>query len=702
MRRIGALALVLCLAGVLAMPAHTWAGWLLLPPQDYSVGESPSGVAAGYLNDDGFLDLVTANSVGDNISVLLGNGDGTFQPSVDYATGAYPFCVAIGNFDEGTTADLVVANYGGNNISVFLGNGDGTFPAAVSYAAGDGAHHVAIGYLDSDTIQDLAVSTAISNYVAVFIGNGDGTFQAGVSYSAGLTVVTTAICDLDGDEDNDLAVANQGSDDISILIGNGDGTFQSAVDYSAGDDPRSITASDLDYDGDQDLVTAIRLSNSAGVFYGNGDGTVQVPVFYGTGSAAFFVGLGDLDGDGHVDLVVVNEGSDDVSVLIGNGNGTFQTAVNYDVGSGPRSAAIGDFDGDGGPDLAVVNFYDSDVSVLLGLAAYAMPSITSITDVGNDQGGQARVEWCRSGFDDYGHGIMVTGYDVYRRSDQYLRESGHAEESPVGAAPAGEGQRLDGWDYIATVPASTDTVYQYVAPTLCDSTELGGICWSVFFVRATTANTWDFFDSPPDSGYSVDNLAPEPPAPLRGEFEVTSGFVTLSWPPCPSADLQYYELCRGDESDFVPSGINRIYAGIDTVFVDMSSEWTELTYYKVAAVDFGGNRSEYSSISALATGVSGDELPCSFAVYPARPNPFNPTTRLAFDLPEPGQVSLHIFDASGRLVRMLLDEASKDAGRHAELWDGHDDAGRSAASGVYFYRVKSGGKAVTRRMVLLK
>jgi hypothetical protein len=224
----------------------------------------------------------------------------------------------------------------------------------------------------------------------------------------------------------------------------------------------------------------------------------------------------------------------------------------------------------------------------------------------------------------------------------------------------------------------------------------------VFFVRAMTANTWDYFDSPPDSGYSVDNLAPYPPALLRGEFDQSTGAIALSWPASLSSDLQYYELHRGEGPGFEPSITNRIYADVDTMFVDTSIQWTGTSYYKVASVDFGGNRSDYTSIAAHETGVPDGEVPRVLAVHPARPNPFTPNTTIAFDLPEPAVVTLRVYDASGRIVRTLLDGVPEDAGQYAELWDGRDESGARAASGVYFYRVEVGSRVFTRRMVLLR
>jgi hypothetical protein len=99
---------------------------------------------------------------------------------------------------------------------------------------------------------------------------------------------------------------------------------------------------------------------------------------------------------------------------------------------------------------------------------------------------------------------------------------------------------------------------------------------------------------------------------------------------------------------------------------------------------------------------AGLTVPIAFWVYPAKPNPFNPTTRIRFDMPQPAVASLLIYNSAGRVVRRLLHRTTYVAGRHTATWDGRDDAGRGVASGVYAYRFQAGGYAATRRMVLVK
>ena len=117
--------------------------------------------------------------------------------------------------------------------------------------------------------------------------------------------------------------------------------------------------------------------------------------------------------------------------------------------------------------------------------------IQTIADIPGDQGGEVRVTWTAHGNDTPGASAPVTEYSLWRRIDERY--------------PPGD------WEYILTVPALEEEEYTAVSPTLCDSTITEGQCWSVFFAIAHTDDPGTFFESIPDSGYSVDNLAPSAP-----------------------------------------------------------------------------------------------------------------------------------------------------------------------------------------------
>jgi len=178
--------------------------------------------------------------------------------------------------------------------------------------------------------------------------------------------------------------------------------------------------------------------------------------------------------------------------------------------------------------------------------------------------------------------------------------------------------------------------------------------------------------------------------------------LQLSWDQNAEGDLSHYALYRGTMAGFVPGPENILGELDDAGYFDGEWSWTSGYYYKLSAFDITGNESEFALFTP--SNVTGDETPTAPASsYLAQnfPNPFNPTTRIAFGLSAPASVSLRIYDAAGRLVRVLVD-GSRPAGVYAELWDGRDSIGRAVASGIYFYRLQAGAFSETRKMALLR
>jgi hypothetical protein len=195
------------------------------------------------------------------VSVLLGNGDGTFRTAVTYNVGTTPTGVVVGDFAGNGKLDIAVTNQGSDTVSVLMGNGDGTFQTAVNYAAGSGPSALAVGDFNHDGKLDLAVTDLNSGRVSILLGNGDGTFQPAVWYAGGLTPDAIAVGDFSGDGKLDLAVASQGGG-VNVLLGIGDGTFQTASNYIAGSRSVSVAVGDFSLDGKPDLVVANQSSNT--------------------------------------------------------------------------------------------------------------------------------------------------------------------------------------------------------------------------------------------------------------------------------------------------------------------------------------------------------------------------------------------------------------------------------------------------------
>ncbi len=363
-----------------------------------SGGGGSTSITVGDLNGDGKLDLVVGNQgcpvIGQCLGVLLGHGDGTFQPVVIYAIGGQPYGIGpgisipifIADVNGDTKPDLVVANqtnenYGDGVLGVLLGNGNGTFQPVVRYDSGGfGASSAAIADVNGDGKLDLVAGNCGSSQdstcppaagtVGILLGNGDGTFQAVKTYgrggwaSLGNPVV---VADVNHDGKLDILAGNLG-----VLLGNGDGTFRGAITYdSGGANAFSVTVADLNGDGKVDLALA---NGSAGVLLGNGDGTFQ-PVKNYAGGDCCQVLVADVNADAKPDLLLVAGTSNSARVLLGTGDGTFEAAQTLGLGGSEFSwLAVADVNKDGRPDLLAANWcakpcqgQEGTVSVLLNV-----------------------------------------------------------------------------------------------------------------------------------------------------------------------------------------------------------------------------------------------------------------------------------------------------------------------------------------------
>jgi hypothetical protein len=350
---------------------------------NYGAGNGAWSVYSADLDGDSDLDLVVANLLANNVSVLINNGDGIFASAVNYPVGTLPRSVFCADLDGDGDLDLAVANYTNDNVSILKNNGDGTFQSAVNYPVGDGPYAIFCANLDRDGDLDLAVANAGSDNVSILKNNGNGTFAGAVNYGVGNEPHALFCADLDGDFDLDLAVANSASDSVSILKNKGDATFQNKVDYPVGDSPASVFCADLDGDLDLDLVVANYLSNNVSVLKNNGDGSFQSKVNYATGRGPLSVFCSDLDGESHLDFAVVNYFDNNISVFKNNGNGTFSSSGTYSVGTYPSSVTSADFDGDGDMDLAVANKSSNNVSLLFNCTIVGDCTGDAVIDVGD-------------------------------------------------------------------------------------------------------------------------------------------------------------------------------------------------------------------------------------------------------------------------------------------------------------------------------
>ncbi|MGH9870078.1 MAG: FG-GAP repeat domain-containing protein [Candidatus Polarisedimenticolia bacterium] len=344
------------------------------PPSTVAVGDHPSDLAAGDVNGDGFPDLVVANADSDNVTVLLGDGAGSFTVGPWTPVLDAPRAVVLTDFNGDSRLDLAVigARVNDVNCQTFLGNGNGTFTltqslersVALDMVTGDfnGDGHVDIAILDFNSAPP---DPPTGGYAVIYLGNGDGTVRFRGLYATPLfgLIVTS---DFNGDGHPDLAVRSSGR--VTVLLGVGDGSFSTMTAYVAAGDG-DVAAGDLDGDGRIDLVAADLASDGVSVLLGVGNGAFGAETRYPSGDGPSGIAVVDLFGRGVPDILTVDRNGDTVSLLGSHGDGSVGPPTEFAVGDFPVAISVADFDLDGRLDVAVANYNADTVSVLLGKRA---------------------------------------------------------------------------------------------------------------------------------------------------------------------------------------------------------------------------------------------------------------------------------------------------------------------------------------------
>ncbi len=680
---------------------------------------------------------------------ILDNGDwfGAFTTAVGDLDGdTVEDLVVAAPFDDDGGADkgafwVLFLNTNGTvkshqKVSATAGGFAGALDNGDRFGTGPGN----IGDVDFDGVVDLAVG-AISDddggadFGAVWIVylNSNGTVKGHAKISAttgGFTGLLNSGC---------------GFGSACELVYEGDVVRRIAVSAKTDDDGGSNRGAVylLDLMPDGTVTNTLKISSTAGGFLG--------PLHDGDEFGLGLASLGDFDGDGNTDLAVGARLDDDGAgpfddgdigavwlLMLGDCNvsvtptshdfGTVTVGSSADADFVIRNNGVGTIDGSvteacsgfsivagGGPYtlavdeslLVTVRFaptsqgdYSCTVSTGApcgssitvtgsGQEAAPNPTILSIADVPEDQGRRVRVTFARSSYDRPGAPATIRGYEIYRRIDEP-----NAVAQPLAAPPSEREPLLAGWDFVTTVPNHGESEYNVVVGTLADSTAEAGVRWSVFMVRATTSSAFTFYDSPPDSGYSKDNILPVPPAAFGVTFGTPVG-NKLVWTASESEDLLGYKLYRAPHAG----------DGEATEFVMFTTKtyWTDTQLaspilYALVAVDSSGNESPPIN-PGQSTNVGG--VPKQLSLHQNVPNPFNPSTTIFYDLPAAGRVTITVYDVHGRLVRSLLDRQDA-AGTRSVAWDGRDNAGQRVASGTYFYRLQTGGRTLTKKMTLIE
>ncbi len=313
-----------------------------LPQVSYATGQAPYAVVAGDFNNDGSLDLAVSNLGSGTVTILLNNGAGIFGSQHAYNTGTTgtagattspePYGLAIAEINKDGYLDLVVTNTGEGTVSVLLGNGDGSFAAPLTTAVGSGPFATAVADFNGDGRPDLMVVSSTSGSVAYLLGDGSGSFSpAAVStYSTGLTPYSAAVGDFNQDGFPDVAITSLGdpkappaAGSVTILLNNAGSGFATTT-YATGVTPTSVAVLDFDGDGRQDLAVTNSGENTVGILRGVGDGTFGAQVAYPSVSNPYQLAVADFNGDGKQDLAVTTFGSNVVGVQPGTQTGVYQ------------------------------------------------------------------------------------------------------------------------------------------------------------------------------------------------------------------------------------------------------------------------------------------------------------------------------------------------------------------------------------------
>ncbi|MGA8143136.1 MAG: FG-GAP-like repeat-containing protein [Candidatus Acidiferrales bacterium] len=378
-----------------------------LPTTALTTGAAPVFVTTADVRGTSLEDIIVANNTDNTLSLFLSNGDGTFAaPTTAIPTGTGPVWITSANFNPTVSNDLhldiAVVNHTANTISILLGNGDGTFQPKTDISTGTGTGPVAAvaATLTSSGFADLVVANNSNDTLGIFLGNGDGTFKAPTFINTGHAPSSIAAADLNGDGHIDLVVTNQNDNTVSVFLGNGDGTFKTRTDYAVGTAPVWVSTGDFSGDGFLDLAVANNTDNTVSILTGVGDGTFQAQTIFPAGNGPTSLAVADFNVDGRLDILAADQTDNAVSVLLNLGSGLFGPNFELPVGTNPVGVAAADFDANGAPDAVTADKGSNTATVILNnstfsgatnpLAASAFPGVEYL-DIGTKVKATARI-----------------------------------------------------------------------------------------------------------------------------------------------------------------------------------------------------------------------------------------------------------------------------------------------------------------------
>ncbi|CAM4837980.1 unnamed protein product [Rotaria magnacalcarata] len=365
---------------------------------DDELGSYPMFVVLNYFNIDRNIDIAILNSITPSIDILYGNGDGTFRTNskLNLENGSDPFLMATGDFNKDGEIDIVTANTGSNDLSLLLLQDEPDFINENTYPQKSGAHPSAatVGHFNNDLRMDIVVVNSGTNEVRILMNYNSSTFMKTATYSTGENShpQQAVVADFNKDNQLDIAVVNSWSDTLKVFLISNNGTTANSTEYSTGSksSPNSLAVGDFNKDGWTDIVVANKKSSNIGVFLGYNYPTFnsQIIRIEQHNSYPTYVVVGDFNGDSQWDIAVTCFKKNNVSVFLGLGKGTFEneTSNPLPTSSYPTAMVVGDFNNDNQSDIVVVNSRGKTISVLLGYG-----NGTFATDISKSTGSSSPV-----------------------------------------------------------------------------------------------------------------------------------------------------------------------------------------------------------------------------------------------------------------------------------------------------------------------
>lgn len=318
------------------------------------------GAYAGDLDNDGFSDLMVVNEDAEDIRVMMNDGNGHYGDfTIQTLPGSTkPSTNEGADFNHDGEIDVALGSTQGDEVSVIIGNGDGTFENEVVYHADQGVRGLAIIDMDCDGFADIATANRNGSNMAFMFNDGTGVFEDPTFMETGSNAETaTMAADFNNDGIMDLGVGAYSGSQVMVLLGDGTGGFEVTSTVNVSSNPWMVGCGDVNGDGNCDLVSANAGGSNMSVHFGDGAGGLGAPDYYSTGSFPLAIDLGDLDGDGDLDMISSNYSGDDFTLYENDGTGNFINPITYQnpQNQAGSCALFHDRNNDGVMDLTAVD-----------------------------------------------------------------------------------------------------------------------------------------------------------------------------------------------------------------------------------------------------------------------------------------------------------------------------------------------------------